>query len=225
MHDELKHLKFYRLINPNELTKGQFQKLKFEINHPMPNLISDEYLDFKLWYRGEPSRQKSFASFLIDRLYLLSKHSSKDITKILEVGCGKTAKLSKLLAAEGYEVTCIDSKLELTNCDTIKAIKGNFDYQTFDLTGFDCVIAQEPCAAAEHIVRACINKQIPFIISLCGVPHTLISGEKPDNVYTWYSYLLNISPNNISLELSKVIPLSQSFIISYPKLDKNSIDN
>lgn len=215
MHDELKHLKFYRLYNPNELTPNQFLKLENEIKHPKPNIISDEYLDFKLWYKGYQSRISYFSSFINARLYSLSQKTSKEIIKLLEVGCGRTAKLSQLLSRQGYEITCIDPKLELTNCNKIKTIKGEFDYQSFDLSDFDCVIAQEPCAATEHIIRACIEQKVPFIMSLCGVPHTLISGEKPNDVYKWYYYLLDIFPHNIHIEYLSITPLVKTVVFSY----------
>lgn len=219
MHDELKHLRFYRLYNPNELTPNQFLKLEYEIKHPKTNIISDEYLDFKLWYKGYQSRISSFSSFINARLYSLSKKTSKEVISILEVGCGRTAKLSQLLANEGYEMTCIDPKLELTNCKEIKSIKGEFDYTNFDLSNFDCVIAQEPCAATEHIIRACIEQKVPFIMSVCGVPHTLISGEKPENVYKWYYYLLEISSHNINIEFLNIIPLVRTVVFSYSNLN------
>lgn len=219
MHDELKHLRFYRLSNPNELTQNQFLKLENEIKHPKSNTISDEYLDFKLWYNGYSSRITLFANFLHSRFCSLSQKTSKEVISILEVGCGKTAKLSQQLASKGYEMTCIDPKLELTDCNEIKTIKGEFDYQSFDLSDFDCVIAQEPCAATEHVIRACIEQKVPFIISLCGVPHTLISGEKPEDVYKWYYYLLNISPHNIHIEFLNIIPLVRTVVFSYSNLD------
>lgn len=218
MQDELKHLRFYRLFNPNDLTQLQFLKLENEIKHPKPNIISDEYLDFRLWYNGFQSRISYFSSFINARLYSLSQKTSKEVISVLEVGCGKTAKLSQLLSSKGYEMTCIDPKLELTNCKEIKTIKGEFHYPNFDLSNFDCVIAQEPCAATEHVIRACSEQEVPFIISLCGVPHTLISGQKPNDVYKWYYYLLDLFPHNINIEYLSIMPLAKTVVISYPKL-------
>ena len=212
MNDELKALNFYRLNNPNELTPSQFQKLEIEIKQPKSNIISDEYADFKLWCNGYPSRQQTFKDFLISKLH------EKNVSKILEVGCGRTAKLSKLLASEGYNVTCIDPNLEITEgYKNLNGIKDVFDYQTFDLTGFDFVVAQEPCEATEHIVRACVKYNVPFIISLCAVPHPLISGETPNDVYEWYCYLLKISPNNIKIQSISTFSFV-TMILSYSNL-------
>lgn len=208
MNNKLIALHFYRLTNPNELTPEQFKKLENEIRQPASKTISDEYADFKLWYNGYPSRQYFFKDFLVSRL------QGKNISKILEVGCGRTAILSKLLASEGYDLTCIDPELELSkNFANLKIIKDVFNYQTFNVTYFDLVIAQEPCDATEHIIRSCINQNVPFIISLCAAPHKLISGEIPGDIYKWYIYLKDISPENIKLEAFCISPFV-SIIIS-----------
>lgn len=215
MHDDLIALRLYRLNNPNELTPIQFRKLEIEIKHSKSNIVSDEYADFKLWYNGYLSRQHYFKNFLLERFGSLSKISLKKVVNILEVGCGRTAQLSKLLSNDGFCVTCIDPKLEVNDCTNLKTIKGEFNYETFDLTGFDCVIALEPCDATEHIIRACINQNVPFIILLCSIPHSLISGEKPNDVFKWYSFLLSIAPRKIDLELIDIMPLFKTYVISY----------
>ena len=184
-------LEEYKKKNPNELTDEQFEKIKDEMENPKSKIISDEYFDFKLWYLGYPSRQESFAEYVAKRL------KRKNVKKVLEVGCGRTYRLSRILDKKGFEMTCIDPKLEkLSACESdITAKKEIFNFK-YDLSDYDCIVAQEPCDATEHIVRACIEQNKPFIMTLCGVPHTLISGEEPENVYEWYAYLLNISKEN-----------------------------
>ena len=85
MLDELRRIEEYKKSNPNELTPQQFKKLEHEIEYPNRYTISDEYVDFKLWMRGETSRQEKFAKFIVKRL--------KKGTKILEVGGGRTGRL------------------------------------------------------------------------------------------------------------------------------------
>lgn len=209
MIDELQRLKAYKVANPNELTTQQFLKLEHEIKHPKPTTLSDEYFDFRLWYRGFPSRQENFAQFIAKKL---SKHEG---AKILEVGGGRTGRLSRILNEKGFEMTCIDPKLEITSSD-IKFIKEQFNYKKFDLSIYDYVIAQEPCEATEHVVRACTNQNIPFMMTLCGVPHRLISGKTPKDVLAWYDYLINIASDRIKFRYIKLDPF-----LSTPMLKSN----
>lgn len=183
-------LEEYKEKNPNELTEEQFKKIEQEISMPKSKTISDEYFDFKLWMKGLPSRQEYFAKYVYSRL------KQKNAKKILEVGCGHKYKLSRILEHKRFDMTCIDPKVELpTEKSNIIVKKEVFDYN-YDLSGYDFVIAQEPCDATEHIVRACVKQEKPFIIALCGVPHKLISGQEMEDVMDWYEYLLNISENN-----------------------------
>lgn len=205
MLDELKRLELYKQSNPNELTPQQFLKIEHEIQSPKSSTTSDEYLDFKLWCHGLPSRQEKFATFIAKKL------SKKDGAKILEVGGGRTARLSRFLNEKGFEMTCIEPKLEISSND-IKLIKGQFNYK-YDLSIYDYVIAQEPCEATEHIVRACINQNVPFMMSLCGVPHRLISGKTPKDVFEWYDYLVNIASDKIKLRYANLNPLSETPIL------------
>lgn len=204
MLDELQRFELYKQLNPNELTPQQFQKIEHEIRFPKFQTISDEYFDFKLWYSGFPSRQESFAEFIAKKL------SNKGISKILEVGCGRTARLSRILSKKGFIMTCIDTNLEVQSNVDIEYIKSQFNYKNFDLTKYDYVIAQEPCDATEHVVRACTSQHTPFMMSLCGVPHRLISGKMPKDVYDWYDYLINISPGELKLRYIKLDPYLQT---------------
>lgn len=209
MLDSLLRTKFseYAKLNPNELSEEQLKKIKYEMEQPKGNTISDEYVDFKLWVIGHPSRQESFAKYLVKRL-----PKDKKI-KILEVGCGRTGRVSRILGEEGFIVTGIDPKLEKTNVNNISFIKDEFDYKKFDLSGYDFVVAQEPCDATEHVVRACVNQRVPFIMSLCGVPHKLISGYMPKNYKEWYEYLLNISNKDLKLRYIELDPLTTTPIL------------
>ena len=55
---------------------------------------------------------------------------------------------------KAFKLTCIDPKLDLTIQDEVKLIKEKFAHETFDLSPYGYVIAQEPCDATEHIIRA-----------------------------------------------------------------------
>lgn len=195
--------KHYINLNPAELSKEQILNLEHEFKHPNPDTISDEFLDFKLWSIGYPSRQETFAKYLAKQL------PSK--AKLLEVGCGKNAKLSRLLTEMGFCVTAIDSKLELLNYTKLTPLKASFN-KDFDVSKYDFVIAQEPCEATEHVVRACTVQGIPFIMSLCGVPHKLISGQMPKSTEDWYKYLTNLD-KNIKIRYIRLDPFSVTVIL------------
>lgn len=197
-------LKFdqYKKQNPNELTPQEFVQLEKELSKPQTQISSDQMLDFLLWTRGLPSRQELFGKYLI-------KHLPKNPgSKVLEVGCGRTARLSRILHEKGFSMTCIDPKVDTSLLNGISAIKGKFDYRKINLSDYDFVIAQEPCDATEHIVRACILQNKPFIISLCGVPHRLISGEMPENYNQWYDYLRSIDKGKTRLLTVNLDPFS-----------------
>lgn len=98
MLDELQRLKLYQQSNPNELSPGQILKLEHEIQYPKLDTISDEYFDFKLWCQNLPSRQESFANFVAKKL---AKNAE---AKILEIGCGRTARLSRFLSEKGFTI-------------------------------------------------------------------------------------------------------------------------
>lgn len=210
MLDELQRIEEYKKVNPNELTAKQFKNLEHEIKYPDPKVMSDEYVDFELWLRGEPSRQERFARFIVKKL--------RKGSKILEVGGGRTGRLSRILSEEGFIMTCMDPKLEMESTEKVEFIKGVFNYKRTDLSNYDYVIAQEPCEATEHIIRACVKQKKPFIIIPCGVPHKLISGKTPKDVNEWYEYLINIDSKGIKLRYLKwdsfsITPMIRSNIL------------
>lgn len=197
----------YKESNPHELTPLELAELAKEIQKSRTGVSSDKSLDFLLWCNGYPSRQELFAKYLI-------KHLPKEPgLKILEVGCGRTARLSRILAEKGFTMTCIDPKVDSSLLNGITSIKGKFDYRKFDLSEYDFVIAQEPCDATEHIVRACTSQDKPFIISLCGVPHKLLSGETPKTYEDWYNYLWKIARDKTQLLYLSLDPFSKTPII------------
>lgn len=199
-------ISLYKQINPNELSPKQFIELEKEMRKPMRSgTISDEYVDYLLWSRGIPSRQELFADFLAKKL--------PANINVLEVGGGRTYRLSRILSQRGYHLTCVDPKLELGGSDEVKLIKEKFNCRTFDLSPYDYVIAQEPCDATEHIVRACLNQNVPFIISLCGVPHKLISGKMPASAEEWYDYLVSIDSSKIKFRNLDICPLTTTPIL------------
>ena len=210
MLDHLQRFKEYKRLNPNELSPQQFNNLEAAIKQPDSKLISDEHIDFLLWCLHYPSRQERFASLIADKL---SNHNG---AKILEVGGGKTGRLSRFLSEKGFNMTCIDPQLEVRSSTNIEFIRRKFDYRRFDVSAYDYVIGQEPCDATEHIVRACIRDHVPFFISLCGVPHKLIFGKKPRKDTDWYDYLINLSSEEITLEYMELDP-----IVSTPILRSN----
>lgn len=197
----------YKKTNPNELTATEFVQLEKELSKAHFELTSDQYLDFLLWCNGYQSRQELFAKYIIKFL------PKKPDAKILEVGCGRTAKLSRILAGKGFIMTSMDPKVDSSLLNGVTSIKAKFDYRRFDLSEYDFVIAQEPCDATEHIIRACINQNKPFIVSLCGVPHKLLSGEMPKSYEDWYDYLWKIAKDKTRLLYLSLDPFSKTPII------------
>ena len=195
-------LRIYKNVNPNELSSQQLRELEKEIKIKDSRIISDEYVDFKLWMQGLPSRQESFAKFLEKRI------PKKEELRILEVGCGRNGKLSRILGKKGFDITGIDPQVEMLSCGNTKFIKERFEHTKFDLSTYHFVIAQEPCDATEHVVRSCVRQRTPFIMALCGTPHKLISGVMPKNEQEWYQYLLNISVKDLKLNYIKLDPFT-----------------
>lgn len=197
----------YKNANPHELTPKQLIDLENELKKPDPYVSSDQYLDFILWSRGLPSRQQSFAQFISKKLAKFPD------ARILEVGCGRTAILSRLLAEKGFNMTCLDKIVEPDLTNGVPAIRDTFDYRTFDLSNYDIIIAQEPCDATEHILRACKEQNKMFFMSLCGVPHKIIDGDMPKDYQAWYNHLLKVSDGYAKLIWLSLDPLSRTAVL------------
>lgn len=208
--DEMEYLEKYRKLNPNALSNEQFILIETDI-HNKTGIISSQYLDFKLWYQNLPSRQECFLDFLKNN-YNLEK-----VVNILEVGGGENANLATMLVKEGYHVTCIDPLINLNIQDNIIRIKDYFDYQKFDVSKYDLVIGQEPCQATEHIIRACIQADVSFIIILCGTAHQLINGYMPKDVMEWYLYLYALTNYKASIKLLELYPQALNGMLAYIK--------
>lgn len=197
----------YKKLNPNELTAKEFSELEKELKGLYPDTSSDQLIDFLLWARGLPSRQKSFAKFISKKLAKFPN------ARILEVGCGRTAILSRILAEEGFDITCLDKIVDPTLTHGVPAIRKSFDYRTFDLSDYDIIIAQEPCDATEHIVRACKEQNKIFFMSLCGVPHKIIGGGMPKTYQEWYDHLLKVSDGYAKLIWLSLDPLTKTAVL------------
>lgn len=188
--------------NPFQFTEEQLNKIKEDIWNPRKGIASDEYVDFVLWTKGLQSRQQYFANY-IEKILPQNMYQ-----KILEVGCGRTAALSQRLAQKGYEMTAMDPLIvpeQVAGCK-VSCIKDVFVCGKTDIQEYDAVIAQEPCEATEHIIRACMEERKNYVISLCGTAHRLINGEMPEDVYAWYRYLQEIAPKNSALIYPDLIP-------------------
>lgn len=204
LEEKLEQLKDYLRENPLQFTEEQKQKIIMDVVSPRSGIVCDEYVEFRLWSRGLKPRQEYFADYVEEHLPL-SRYP-----KLLEVGCGAVPRLSVLLNDRGYTMTAMDSRLETDTASAkllkIRGRKELFHYETTDLSGYDAVIAQEPCEATEHIIRACLAAEKPFIISLCGTPHTLISGEEPETVQDWYAYLSGLIGEKGTVQKRELIP-------------------
>lgn len=201
---------FYKQ-NPFEFQENQFQAIRQDIENDAHGLLNDEYVDFILWTKGLKSRQEYFAEF-IEKLFSSAKYHS-----LLEIGCGRTARLARLLSTKGYEMTAIDPLLEQTSSimknTSVCFRTEQFAFGQTDISAFDAVVAQEPCGATEHIVRACIEKKKNFVISLCGKPHQLLNGTMLSDVYEWYLYLSKIDEEHCFLITSQYVPGFLAYVL------------
>ena len=173
--------------NPFDYDAEQLCRLKQEIDHPQDGRSSDEKINCLLWQRGQKSRQESFCS------YVVRNFPCRRYPHLLEGGGGRQARLSQLLAQQGYQMSAIDPKLQRIPAH-VEGIVASFHHARTPISSYDAVIAQEPCDATEHIVRSCIRERKDFVISLCAEAHRLISGEQPDSVEAWYRYLVSLDP-------------------------------
>ena len=185
--------------NPFDYDAEQLCRLKQEIDHPQDGRSSDEKIDCLLWQRGQKSRQESFCC------YVVRNFPCRRYPHLLEVGCGRQARLSQLLAQQGYQMSAIDPKLQRIPAH-VEGIVASFHHARTPISSYDAVIAQEPCDATEHIVRSCIRERKDFVISLCAEAHRLISGEQPDSVEAWYRYLVSLDPAHTVIICPSITP-------------------
>lgn len=192
----------FREANPFDFLEEQLEKIEADIQKPRNGTVSDEYVDFILWTKGLKPRQEYFAEY-VEKILPLEKYQ-----ELLDVGCGRTAGLSKLLAAKGYRMTAMDPQIipESVITSDINCIKDEFAFEKTDITKYDAIVAQEPCDATEHIIRECVANRKNFVISLCGAPHRLLSGKMPQDVFVWYHYLEEIGGKNCVLIDPQMIP-------------------
>lgn len=179
--------------NPHELSKEQFDLVIDDIfGNQNGKTICDETFDFFQWQHNRKCRQQIFAKYLMDNY---SKFQGKEV---LEVGCGRTARLSRMLR-DYFNMTVIDPKLEYKIEYMVRFIKGEFTQNT-QINIYDLVIGLEPCEATEHIIRACVKARKDFIVVLCGVPHKRIDGVMPEDYMAWYDYLVSIDRDFLTLD-------------------------
>ncbi len=176
----------YVRLNPNELTPAQLTKLSSEADQELGRrVVSDEYLDFRLWARQQPSRVETFFKHIEPKL---RKYSGK----ILEVGCGPRALLALRLRSVGHEVEAMDPQIG----DTLLRSRDGFYRQALsmksDISQYDCVVALEPCDAAEIIIQLCVAEQKPYAIVPCGTPHARLDGQIPRTAESWWMHLVSL---------------------------------
>lgn len=194
MNQEVRNFEQYLIQNPNELTQEQFQKiLKDVMGFGSKGTIHDETFDYLQWLKYAPGRQELFCNYLEKNYH---QYFGK---KVLEVGCGINAKLSRLLS-RNFIVTAMDPALQKTNSKRITFVKAPFDYQSTSIEDYDLIIGLEPCDATEHIIRSCVQHQKEFIVVLCGVPHRKLNGTMPKSMMDWYRYLVSIDKAHLRLE-------------------------
>ena len=118
----------------------QLCRLKQEIDHPQDGRSSDEKINCLLWQRGQKSRQESFCC------YVVRNFPCRRYPHLLEVGCGRQARLSQLLAQQGYQMSAIDPKLQRIPAH-VEGIVASFHHARTPISSYDAIIAQEPCDA------------------------------------------------------------------------------
>lgn len=202
MEEMLQLLKKFESANPCNFTKEQFEKVKSDIVSPRERVVWDEYVDFTLWRKGLKTRQEYFAEYIADILKV------DNYNKLLEVGCGATARLSSELIKKGYAMTAMDPQIDLHRADTqnVKCKVDTFIWDSTDISRYDAVVAQEPCDASEHVVRACVAQQKNFVMTLCGTPHIRLDGVMPQDTYEWHDYLKELGGDKCVLIRPKMIP-------------------
>ena len=214
--DQRDFFKYVR-INPNHLTEDQFNLILLDLIRHHKGVLHDETFDFLMWQEGRPGRQELFYEYI--------KTHYRDFfgKNVLEVGCGRTDKLSSMLS-KYFSMTAMDPTLEICNDPKVTHVK-DFFTQATPISNYDLVIGLEPCQATEHIVRSCVNNNKPFIVLLCATPHNGLNGKIfHQRIFlrakSWYKYLASID-NSLILEQIDLSDFSPTIIRS--RLDSDSI--
>ncbi len=182
----------FAVKNPLRFSEQRMALVRRDFYNHKRGTVSDEFVDFVLWAEKLPARHEHFGSFLLP---IIRDNAWKSV---LEVGCGETALLSEYLyqaLAGNVTITALDQCDIQCNVSGINLVKQKFT-GTEVLSGFNAVIAQEPCEATELIIKACTEQNVPYCVILCGVPHARLSGLLDDDVYAWYAYLLSNYTNS-----------------------------
>lgn len=177
--------------NPLRFSEKRMKLVKKDFYRKQRKTVSDEFVDFVLWAEEESARHEHFGA------YLLPFIRKNQWNSILEVGCGEEPLLAEWLyhQLEGeVSITAMDICEMHCHEPHIPCIQKAFSADE-NLSGYDAVIAQEPCDAAERIIKACTGQKVPFCVILCGVPHTRLTGELDEDAYAWYAYLIKSYPN------------------------------
>lgn len=196
--DKSKSLIDYLEENPDRIGRS-------EIDHIITDLADhgsdekemqfNETYDYLQWTRGLPGRQEMFAKYLQDK-YLQYKGK-----KVLDVGCGKIAKVA-VINKDFFKMTAIDPKLETERLDKgVEYQKEHFSQDT-DISQYDFIYGLEPCDVTEDIIKSCLRDKKDFIVALCKFPHMRSDGIMPKNFEEWYEYLKGIDSRLVFEQIS-----------------------
>ncbi|MBR1444592.1 MAG: hypothetical protein IJ583_13795 [Firmicutes bacterium] len=184
--------KFKRFMeeNPFKFSEERIERAKKDFYEPRKGVMCDELVEFVLWANGYPARHEKFGDHLLP---IIKRNEWKNV---LEVGCGEVFLLSEYLfeKLEGkVKFTAMDKCGFARDSKDITLIDDEFT-ENYDISGYDLIIAQEPCEAAECIIKNCTENDKPFCVILCGAPHKRLTGEIDEDVNSWYIYLMKTYP-------------------------------
>ncbi len=198
--------------NKERLTEAEKTKFFKNLNNFLdgktenyPDEVFDFFVDVGLV--NAPSRHEEYAS------YLNKKFSPIKFKRVLDVGSGRTCKLSAILSSLGYQMRAIDPNIRISQDEAKKAGIKFADKSLFlcdefakngrgtNILNYDLIVGLEPCDATEHIIRQSLKYDKPFDILLCGSPHKALTGETFENYMAWFEYLSKISSE---IEVKKI---------------------
>lgn len=188
MEEKKKDLIDYLEENPDGIGRSEIDHIiKDLVDHDEMEMQFNETYDYLQWTKGLPGRQEQFAKYLQDKY---AKYQGK---KVLDVGCGKIAKVA-VINKDFFKMTAIDPKLETERLDkSVEYRKEHFTQET-DISEYDFIYGLEPCDVTEDIIRSCLRDKKDFVVALCKFPHMRSDGIMPNSFEEWYEYLKNIDP-------------------------------